>query len=160
MAPPSSGARDRAGRCWQCSQPFDLARLRSARWRSISSPRPGASPIADRDRYLADPRFRAGAGRRAARPALSRPAPRLIDPDRALRPRDRRATPPTRRQGAYRRRRHAPRAAGTSHISIVDDDGDARRHDHHHRARLRLAADGARLPAQQRAHRFFLRARR
>ena len=45
---------------------------------------------------------------------------------------------------------------GTSHLVIVDAEGNAAVDDHDHRDRLRQPAHGRRLPAQQRAHRLLL----
>ena len=104
-------------------------------------------------------RFRAGAGRPARCGAISTRRRALIDPGRRHGP----------ARAPARRRRSASRtlgddetveAAGTSHFSIVDGDGNVARHDHHHRGGVRLAAVGGGLPAQQRAHRLLLPPRR
>jgi len=122
MGPPSSGGVA-VGQVLALIAPFDLG---------PSPLDPRATHIiaeaerlafADRARYLADPDFvpvpLAGLLDRAY--LAERRA--LIDPDRAL---DHVAagSPPNTRQGAFGNDR-SPESAGTSHISIVDDQGNA-----------------------------------
>ena len=154
---PSSGARYRgAGARHRRALRSRPCAARRARQRMSSSRRSGSlsptAPVTSPIRISSPPR------RRAARPDLSRRAPR---PDRS-KPRawqGRRRVAAERAQGAFGNDRSIEKG-GTSHISIVDDDGNAFSMTTTHRTRLRLADHGARLPAQQSAHRFLLRAGR
>ena len=121
-APPSSGAIA-VGQVLALIEPFDL----------------GGTPLevepvhliveaerlafADRDRYLADPDFvTAPVSGLLDRTYLDQRRA-LIDPNRAL-GEVTAGTPPNTRQGAYGRDATLE-SVGTSHISIVDDDGNA-----------------------------------
>ena len=156
-APPSSGAvtvgqvlgSDRALR----------SRHDAARSAARASHRRGRAPRLRRPRPLSRRSgFRDRAAGRPARPILSRSAPR---PDRSQP-----------RAGRSDRRHAAQHASGRlrprrDHRECRHEPHLHRRrrwqrrlHDHHHRAGLRLPFDGARLPAQQSAHRFLLHPRR
>ncbi len=155
-APPSSGALT-VGQILALVAPFDLGKepLNAEAVHLIVEAERLA--FADRDRYIADPDFVPTPAGLLDRTYLEQRRA-LIDPKRA-RSDVNAGTPPNTRQGAYGRDRTIE-GIGTSHISIVDKDGNADLHDHHYRAGLRLPHHGARLPAQQSAHRFLLRARR
>ena len=130
-------------------------RIRSAP--RISSPKPSASPTPIASAISPTPiscRCRV-AGLLAPAYLAARAA--LVRPDRSLGhalP----GTPP----GAPLARTRRRRLAGTAfHQPSVHRRcrGQCRRHDHLDRVRVRQPANGARLPAEQPAHRFFLRRR-
>jgi gamma-glutamyltranspeptidase/glutathione hydrolase len=121
-APPSSGAVT-VGQVLALIEPFDLGKEPLAVQpvhRIVEAER---LAFADRDRYLADPDFvTAPVSGLLDRTYLDQRRA-LIDPSRALgeaAP----GTPPNTRQGAYGRDATLENV-GTSHISIVDDEGNA-----------------------------------
>lgn len=121
-APPSSGAVT-VGQVLALIEPFDLGKEPLAVQpvhRIVEAER---LAFADRDRYLADPDFvTAPVSGLLDRTYLDQRRA-LIDPSRALgeaAP----GTPPNTRQGAYGRDATLENI-GTSHISIVDDEGNA-----------------------------------
>ena len=153
MGPPSSGGITVA-QILGCSRPSISAGAARRRRPLHLIAEAERLAYADRDRYLADPDFVAVPVRGLLDPRYLARRRALIDPStriRRSRPAAAASTPPR-----CLRRRRDHREPGTSHISIVDGDGNARRHDHHHRVGLRLAAVVRRLPAQQRAHRLLL----
>ena len=125
----------------------------------------GRLAYADRGVYMADPDFYAPpAG--LLDPALpARSARALIRPDGDACGRATPGTPPERprvaqgaRCGSARRRSSSP---STSHLSIVDRYGQRGGVDDDDRGRVRQPPDDrGRVPAQQRAHRFLVRAGR
>jgi len=121
-APPSSGAAT-VGQVLSLVAPFDLG----------TEPLP-ALPVhliveaerlafADRDRYLADPDFVTAPVAGLLDRSYLDQRRALIDPNRA-RGEVTAGTPPNTRQGAYGRDATTENV-GTSHMSIVDDDGNA-----------------------------------
>ena len=116
--------------------------------------------FADRNLYLGDPQFVAGAGRGAARRSGYLDARAALDRSDAAhadgRARRRRAGA---RPGTSRRALPSERPS-TSHFSIVDRFGDARRDDDERAGRVRQPAHGRRLHPEQPAHGLRLRARR
>ena len=121
-APPSSGAVT-VGQVLALIEPFDLGSAPlgpRAAHRIVEAER---LAFADRDRYLADPDFvTAPVSGLLDRNYLDERRA-LIDPTRALE-KVAAGTPPNTRQGSYGLGR-SPERSGTSHISIVDDDGNA-----------------------------------
>jgi gamma-glutamyltranspeptidase / glutathione hydrolase len=121
-APPSSGAVT-VGQVLALIEPFDLGSEPLAVQpvhRIVEAER---LAFADRDRYLADPDFvSAPVSGMLDRTYLDQRRA-LIDPNRTLGEATA-GTPPNTRQGAYGRDATLENV-GTSHISIVDDDGNA-----------------------------------
>jgi gamma-glutamyltranspeptidase/glutathione hydrolase len=120
-APPSSGALT-VGQTLALLEPFDLGKvpLNAEAVHLIGEAERLA--FADRDRYVADPDFvRTPAGLLDRSYLQQRRA--LIDPKHA-RSEVTAGDPPNTRQGAYGRDRTAE-SKGTSHISIVDKNGNA-----------------------------------
>ena len=121
-APPSSGAVT-VGQVLALIEPFDLGSEPLAVQpvhRIVEAER---LAFADRDRYLADPDFvTAPVSGMLDRTYLDQRRA-LIDPNRTLGEATA-GTPPNTRQGAYGRDATLENV-GTSHISIVDDDGNA-----------------------------------
>jgi gamma-glutamyltranspeptidase/glutathione hydrolase len=121
-APPSSGAIT-VGQVLGLIEPFDLGKNPLALepvHRIVEAER---LAFADRDRYLADPDFvSAPVSGLLDRTYLDRRRA-LIDPNRAAGQASA-GTPPNTRQGAYGSDATLE-SVGTSHISIVDDDGNA-----------------------------------
>lgn len=121
-APPSSGAVT-VGQVLALVAPFDLGTTPLATLPVHLIVEAERLAYADRDRYIADPDFVTAplAGLLDKTYLDQRRA--LIDPNRA-RGEVTAGTPPNTRQGAYGRDATTENV-GTSHISIVDDDGNA-----------------------------------
>jgi gamma-glutamyltranspeptidase / glutathione hydrolase len=121
-APPSSGAVT-VGQVLALIEPFDLGKEPFAVQpvhRIVEAER---LAFADRDRYLADPDFVTAPVSGLLNRKYLDQRRALIDPTRA-RGEVTAGTPPNTRQGAYGRDATLENV-GTSHISIVDDDGNA-----------------------------------
>ncbi len=111
---------------------------------------------ADRDQYIADPDF-VPQPSTLTDPGYLAARAKLIDPAHPMT----KATPgtPPMKTGMLYGTDATNEHAGTSHISIVDGEGNAVSMTIKHRDRFRFAADGGRLPAQQSAHRFLVQTR-
>lgn len=121
-APPSSGAIT-VGQVLALIEPFDLGNKPmqvEPVHRIIEAER---LAFADRDRYLADPDFVTAPVSGLLDRSYIDQRRALIDPSRALGEASA-GTPPNTRQGAFGRDATLE-SVGTSHISIVDDDGNA-----------------------------------
>ncbi|MGH6826189.1 gamma-glutamyltransferase [Methyloceanibacter sp.] len=121
-APPSSGAVT-VGQVLALIEPFDLGKDPMAVepvHRIVEAER---LAFADRARYLADPDFVPAPVAGLLDKSYLDQRRALIDPTRAL-GKVTAGTPPNTRQGAYGRDATLENV-GTSHISIVDDDGNA-----------------------------------
>ena len=121
-APPSSGAIT-VGQVLALIEPFDLGKAPmevEPVHRIVEAER---LAFADRNRYLADPDFVSAPVSGLLDRSYIDHRRALIDPSRALGEASA-GTPPNTRQGAYGRDATLERV-GTSHISIVDDDGNA-----------------------------------
>jgi gamma-glutamyltranspeptidase / glutathione hydrolase len=121
-APPSSGAVT-VGQVLALIEPFDLGKEPLAVQpvhRIVEAER---LAFADRDRYLADPDFVTSPVSGLLDRSYLDQRRALINPNRTLGEATP-GTPPNTRQGAYGRDATVENV-GTSHISIVDDDGNA-----------------------------------
>jgi gamma-glutamyltranspeptidase/glutathione hydrolase len=121
-APPSSGAIT-VGQVLGLIQPFDLGKMPVAVepvHRIVEAER---LAFADRNRYLADPDFVAAPVSGLLDRTYLDERRALIDPNRTLGEATA-GTPPNTRQGVYGRDATLERI-GTSHISIVDNEGNA-----------------------------------
>ena len=156
-APPSSGAIT-VGQVLALIEPFDLGSAPmdvEPVHRIVEAER---LAFADRNRYLADPDFVTAPVSGLLDRTYIDQRRALIDPNRALGEASA-GTPPNTRQGTFGRdansgeRRHQPHFHRRRRRQ-------RRVHDNLNRAGVRQPRDGARLSAQQSAHRFLLRLRR
>jgi len=122
VAPPSSGAVT-VGQVLALIEPFDLGKEPLAIQPVHHIVEAERLAFADRDRYLADPDFVTAPVSGLLDRTYIDQRRTLIDPTRTLREATA-GTPPNTRQGAYGRDATSENV-GTSHISIVDDDGNA-----------------------------------
>jgi gamma-glutamyltranspeptidase / glutathione hydrolase len=122
VAPPSSGAVT-VGQVLALIEPFDLGKEPLAIQPVHHIVEAERLAFADRDRYLADPDFVTAPVSGLLDRTYIDQRRTLIDPTRTLGEATA-GTPPNTRQGAYGRDATLENV-GTSHISIVDDDGNA-----------------------------------
>ena len=122
VAPPSSGAVT-VGQVLALIEPFDLGKEPLAIQPVHHIVEAERLAFADRDRYLADPDFVTAPVSGLLDRTYIDQRRTLIDPTRTLGEATA-GTPPNARQGAYGRDATLENV-GTSHISVVDDDGNA-----------------------------------